>query len=73
MQGKINHKKVSEYFKSTGNYFSGSRRISKLEKPVPSFSKTLYLNIATLYNLLISENILKFCKWKTKQPPKYNS
>ena len=43
MRGKINHKKVSEYFKS--HYFSGSWRISKLEKPVPRFSKTLFLNI----------------------------
>ena len=47
MPGKINHKKVSEYFKS--HYFSSSWRISKLEKPVLSFSKTLYLNITILY------------------------
>ena len=47
MQGKINHQKISEYLKS--NYFSRSWRISKLEKPVPSFSKILYLNITILY------------------------
>ena len=47
MQGKINYQKISEYLKS--NYFSRSWRISKLEKPVPSFSKTLYLNITILY------------------------
>ena len=42
MQGKINHEKVSKNLKS--KYFSGSWKISKLEKPV-RFSKTLFLNI----------------------------
>ena len=61
MQVKINRQKVSKYFKS--HYISdvwrnsGSWRISELEKPVPMFSKTLFLDMKRSYNLLISENI----------------
>ena len=49
MQIDINRKKASWYFKS--HYFSesprnsGSRRIPKLKKPVPLFSKTLFQGI----------------------------
>ena len=68
MQVKINRQKVSKYLKSP--YFSwskrnfGSYRISKLEKAVPIFSKTFFLDITTPYNLLISENVAKFLKVK---------
>ena len=40
------------------------------EKPVPMFSKTLSLDITRPYNLLISENISKFHKWKAKTASK---
>ena len=80
MQVKINRQKVSRCFKSY--YFSwswmnsGSYRISKLEKPVLLPKNTLSIgNTLTVpYNLLISENILKFGKWvRPRQPPKHIS
>ena len=42
------------------SWTSGSWRISRLEKPVPMFSKTLSLDITRPQNLLLFENISKF-------------
>ena len=33
--------------------------LEKLEKPLPIFSKTLFLGITRPYNLLVSENIFR--------------
>ena len=40
--------------------------MSILQKKLPGFSKTLFLDITIPNNLLISKNISKFYKWKAK-------
>ena len=71
VQTKINRPKVSRNSKSHilswCSRTSGSWTNSKVKKPVPKFSKTLFRGIAGLakpYSLLISENISNLCKCK---------
>ena len=73
MQIKIKRQKVSRCFKS--HYFADLHGI-----PTPkeflnwenqfSYSKSLFLDSTIPENLLISQNIWKFCKWKAKTTSK---
>ena len=66
-----NRQKVSRNFKS--HYFSWSSRDSgfrKTENQFPYSQKHSFVDIKIPYNLLVSENILKFYKWKAKTTSK---
>ena len=64
MQININHQKNSWYTNLTISAdlygLLASRVLKEAEKLVLKFSRTLYLDITTNYNSLISESILKF-------------
>ena len=74
MQININHKKNSWYTNLTISAdlygLLASRVLKEAEKLVLKFPRTLYLDITTNYNSLISESILKFQKWKAKSTSK---
>ena len=72
MQTNFNPQKVSWYFKSHSSFswYSPTGVLVPVEslnwkgKQVPMFSKTLSLGMTRHYNLLITENILKFFSCK---------